>query len=122
MHLSGREKGVLVFGILGGVLWAAVAALRARPLPSALRIFINAGPNIACAFLAVCLLALGYRLLCRRPLSPAAFYAVLGGVFVLGLCSELFYWLLLGHGFDAADLFATLCALALEWLALRRLG
>jgi hypothetical protein len=29
---------------------------------------------------------------------------------------------MLGHGFDAADLFATLCALALEWLVLRRLG
>lgn len=85
MHLSRREKGALAFGVLGGLLWGAVAALRTRPLPAALRVFTNAGPNIACAFLAACLL-------------------------------------MLGHGFDAADLFATLCALALEWLVLRRLA
>ncbi len=66
---------------------------------------------------------LGHRLLCRRSPSSAVLCAVLGGVFVLGVLSELFYWLVLGHGFDdAADLFATLCALALEWLVLRRLA
>ena len=113
MHLSRREKGALAFGVLGGLLWGAVAALR---------VFTNAGPNIACAFLAACLLMLGHRLLCRRSPSSAVLCAVLGGVFVLGVLSELFYWLVLGHGFDAADLFATLCALALEWLVLRRLA
>lgn len=122
MHLSRMEKGSLAFGVLGGLLWGAVAALRTLGLPAALRVFTNAGPNIACAFLAVCLLVLGRRLLCRRPLSPAALCAVLAAVFVLGILSELFYWLVLGHGFDAADLFATLCALWLEWLVLRRLG
>ena len=122
MHLSRREKGALAFGVLGGLLWGAVAALRTRPLPAALRVFTNAGPNIACAFLAACLLMLGHGLLCRRSPSSAVLCAVLGGVFVLGVLSELFYWLVLGHGFDAADLFATLCALALEWLVLRRLG
>ena len=55
MHLSRREKGALAFGVLGGLLWGAVAALRTRPLPAALRVFTNAGPNIACAFLAACL-------------------------------------------------------------------
>ena len=59
MHLSRREKGALAFGVLGGLLWGAVAALRTRPLPAALRVFTNAGPNIACAFLAACLLMLG---------------------------------------------------------------
>ena len=73
MHLSRREKGTLVFGVMGAVLWGAVAALRTRPLPAALRIFTNAGPNIACAFLAACLLMLGHRLLCRRSPSPASF-------------------------------------------------
>ena len=122
MHLSRREKGTLVFGVMGAVLWGAVAALRTRPLPAALRIFTNAGPNIACAFLAACLLMLGHRLLCRRSPSPAVLCAMLAAVFVLGGLSELFYWLVLGHGFDAGDLFATLCALWLEWLVLRRLG
>ena len=122
MHLSRREKGALAFGVLGGLLWGAVAALRTRPLPAALRVFTNAGPNIACAFLAACLLMLGHRLLCRRSPSSAVLCAVLGGVFVLGVLRELFYWLVLGHGFDFADLFAPLCALALEWLVLRRLA
>ena len=35
MHLSRREKGTLVFGVIGAVLWGAVAALRTRPLPAA---------------------------------------------------------------------------------------
>ena len=85
MHLSRREKGALAFGVLGGLLWGAVAALRTRPLPAALRVFTNAGPNIACAFLAACLLMLGHRLLCRRSPSSAVLCAVLGGGWAMAL-------------------------------------
>ncbi len=122
MPFSRMEKAALLFGVLGAALWGGVAALRTQPLPAALRVFTNAGPNVACAFLAVCLLMLGYRLLCRRSPSFAALCAMLAAVFVLGVLSELFYFLALGHGFDAIDLCATLCALWLEWLVLRRLG
>ena len=117
---SRSQKIVLWFGLFGGLLWGVVWLCRQAPLPDAIRIWTNAGPNIACALIAMCLFGYLVPFITKRPLTRRGYACVLTLVFFLGVGSELFYWLILGHGFDAVDLLATCLTLALEgWLLFR---
>lgn len=107
-----------LFALLGAVLWALVSAWRRGAVVGALALLANCGPNIACAYLAVFGLFLSASLF-GRPLSRCGGRIALFLVFCLGCLSEVFYFFILGHGFDWLDLLATAAALLLEALALR---